>query len=546
MDRALFDIQGARPEKPNKYTPIATYNWIAGLQTQRSPFMAIDTRYNKIMLGGKPDALLSGSNCEINNALTLQRRPGLVAYGPNIPAPDFFFNWEQSQTANFLSLVDPAYVTYPQGNLQLLVDTPTNGTTVPGNIYNYSPTYAGVLLNKAVGSGQASFDTVVSTVYIADGVDLYKMPGVNLLAYSNTFSNSIWSHLGTTSITGGQTDPIGGTNGTAVIFNSSGSSATSYLLQHVSQVTLGGGQASTPLNYTPVSNNVFTFSIYMKSSNAGDTIFLEMTDSTGAVIVNTQETLTTSWKAYQVTGTASNGATGVTVIINDPSSSVHTYYLYGAQLEVGGPATPTVITTTKPLGLYLWGITAPLTAPTFTTTSQHGSTGAAWAPNHSYSATTYALTSVAASAAITPVTTGGVTYATGAVYQGTITGGAGNALVGQYISVTGFTNVSNNSIQGGGTAAPGFVCVGSSNTSLTLSNTGAVAETHVATARKLDTIVDSNGNLEVAYINGTSGGSQPVWNPVAGNLTQDGLQNLIVQSNSSQVNSGCGFVGFQL
>ena len=119
-----------------------------------------------------------------------------------------------------------------------------------------------------------------------------------------------------------------------------------------------------------------------------------------------------------------------------------------------------------------------------------------------------------------------------------------NALVGQFISVTGFTNVSNNSIQGGGTAAPGFVCVGSSNTTLTLSNTGAVAETHVATARKLDTVVDSNGNLEVAYINGTSGGSQPVWNPVAGNTTQDGLQNLIVQSNSTQVNSGAGSLAF--
>ena len=438
-DVALLDIQGARPEKPNKYTSLATLKFIGGLQTQRSAFMSIDTRYNSRYLGGKPDALIAGSNVELSNRLTLIRRPGLVQYGSvSIPAPDFFYDWQQAQTANFIGIVDPASIIYPQGNLQLIIDTPTNGTTAPGNIYNYSPTYAGILLNKSAASGQTSFQTVVSTMYMGDGVDLYKDTGANLLSYSNTFSNAIWSHLGTTSITAGQTDPTGTLNATAVVFSSSGSSATSYLLQHVSQVTLPGNQASTPLNYTPASNNTFTFSVWMKSSNNGDTIFLQITDSTGAVVVNTQQTLTTSWKLYQVTGTASNGSTGVTVLINDPSSSIHTYYLYGAQLEVGGPATPTVITTTKPLGIYLWGITAPTTAPTFTTTSQSGSTGQPWQSGHAYGATTYSLTSVQASAALSsPVTTGGVTYTTGAIYHGTI-GASANTLIGQYFSVIDF------------------------------------------------------------------------------------------------------------
>lgn len=44
MDAAILDIAGARPEKPSKYTPIATLKWIGGLQTQRSPFMSLDTR----------------------------------------------------------------------------------------------------------------------------------------------------------------------------------------------------------------------------------------------------------------------------------------------------------------------------------------------------------------------------------------------------------------------------------------------------------------------------------------------------------------------
>ena len=537
-DVALLDIAGARPEKANKYTSLATLKFIGGLQTQRSAFMSIDTRYNSRYLGGKPDALIAGSNVELSNRLTLTRRPGLVAYSTAaIPAPDFFFSWQQADTANFIAEVDPTGSIYPQGNLQLIIDTASS-------VYNYSPTYAGILFNKAPLSGQTSFNTVSSTMYMGDGVDLYKDTGANLLSYSNTFTNAIWSHLGTTSITAGQTDPTGTLNATAVVFSSSGSSATSYLLQHVSQVTLGGGQLSTPLNYTPVSNNTFTFSVWMKSSNNGDTIFLQMTDSTGAVVVNTQQTLTTSWKLYQVTGMASNGATYITVLINDPSSSVHTYYLYGAQLEVGGPATPTVITTTKPLGIYLWGITAPTTAPTFTTTSQSGSTGQPWQANHAYGATTYSLSSVEASAALSsPVTTGGVTYTTGAVYHGII-GASASSLIGQYFSVTGFTNASNNTAQDGthpGTVSPGFVCVGNNgSTTLTLANLGAVAETHSATATELETIIDSNGNLEVVYTPGTSGGTQPQWMPVQGQLTPDGLSNLIVQSVTPQTFTSTG------
>ena len=134
-------------------------------------------------MGGKPDSLIDGSNCEISNRLTLQRRPGLVAYGTaSIPAPDFFFSWQQASLANFVSIVDPNFVTYPQANLQLIVDTATSdGTRAPGNIYNYSPTSAGVILNKALLSQQTSFFTVINTMYLGDGVDLKKLVGENMI-----------------------------------------------------------------------------------------------------------------------------------------------------------------------------------------------------------------------------------------------------------------------------------------------------------------------------------------------------------------------------
>jgi hypothetical protein len=46
-DVGQFDVAGVRPEKPNKYNSLATLKWIGGLQTQRSPFMSIDTRLTK-------------------------------------------------------------------------------------------------------------------------------------------------------------------------------------------------------------------------------------------------------------------------------------------------------------------------------------------------------------------------------------------------------------------------------------------------------------------------------------------------------------------
>ena len=509
-DVALFDVAGVRPEKPNKYNSLATLKWIGGLQTQRSPFMSIDTRYNSRYLGGKPDALIAGSNIELNNKLMLQRRPGLLPYGPSIPSPDFFFSWQQSTLSNFVATVDPTFSIYPSGNLQLITDTATNGTTAPGNIYNYSPTYAGIIVEKSPLSQQTSFQTVINTMYMGDGVDLLKMTGANLLTQSNVFNVAPWSSVGVTSFTSGQLDPTGASNATGVLFSTTGSSTSSYILQHV-----------TP-NYMPVGGNTFTFSIWMKASSGSPTIFLQMTDSTGAVMVNTQQTLTTSWALYQVTGVAASAATFVTVILNDPSSSVITYNLYGAQLEAGGPATPTAITTNKPLGVWLWGIEAPSAAPTFTLSSQSGSTGAPWTPDHAYSQTTFALTSVAA-------TSGG-----SAVYtsSGTFT----SAVVGRYFSVTGFTNSSNNS------TAPGFVASAFTTHTITLNNLSAVAESHAAVLTELDTIVDSNGNLEVAYTPGTSGGSQPVWNPVQGGSTSDGLQNVIVQSIGQQFSATGGAV----
>jgi hypothetical protein len=61
-----------------------------------------------------------------------------------------------------------------------------------------------------------------------------------------------------------------------------------------------------------------------------------------------------------------------------------------------------------------------------------------------------------------------------ALYTGTITGGAANAFVGLFFTVTGFTNPADNGV---------FQAVASTATTLTLANPNAVAQTHAGAAQ---------------------------------------------------------------
>lgn len=324
-----MEIAGA--QAPNeKYTSLATLKFIGGLMTQRSPFASLDTRYNSRYLGGKPDALIAGSNVELSNKLTLQRRCGLLTYGTaSIPPPDFFYEWKKSAPPE----------------LALVVDTASA-------IYNYSPTFAGNYFNKSVGAGQTSFQSVVNTLYFGDGVDLYKIIGPNLLSFSNTFNTGApWTSNNATFVTG-QSDPVGGTNATQVTWTAPGS-----LTRLV--------QSGIVPNYTPIANNTFTFSIWMKLATASACTVAMVLQDQSVGIANQVIALTSTWTRYQVTGTAFNSSTSLSVAIFNPTTAV-AIDVYGAQLEVGGPATLTKITTLNPQGVYLWGIQAPTTPPTLT------------------------------------------------------------------------------------------------------------------------------------------------------------------------------------
>ena len=514
MEDGILKLSGAQEPAPDKYTSLATIKFIGGLQTQRSAFASIDTRYNSKFLGGKPDALIAGSNVEISNRLTLQRRPGVVPYGTaNVPPPDFFYAWDLATTQDIILIVD----TSSAGG--------DNNAGTYGAVFNYSPTSSGIYINKALGSVQTQFMDIVNTLYLGDGVDLYKVVGPNLLTQSNTFgigagtmftAQAPWTEANVFSLTPGFTDPLGGTNATQITWGTTGSGA--YLQQIVIP------------NYTPVASNTFTFSVWLQETGGAETVTLEIADQSGS-IATTACVVTSSWVKYQVTGTMSSSSNEIKVLITSPTATT-AINIYGAQLEIGGPATTTQITTTKPQGVYLWGIQAPLTglnnvsgttsaAPIFTLQQAVGNTGLPWQANHIYNVGDTIVDSngnlqYATNGGVYPQTTYTVTsVASGTgIYQGTFTGGGANAFAGITVVISGFTTSANN-----GT----FLITASTATQITTNNSSSSAQTQAATA--------TFG--VIGTVAGTSGSTQPTWNTQVAGLTQDGLQNIAVQSVST-------------
>jgi hypothetical protein len=346
-DISLLELHGQQSRA--KHASLATVKFIGGLQTQRSPFASIDNRYNSRFLGGKPDALIAGSNCEVSNSLTLQRRYGLSNFGPAIPAPLAFFGWKQTTPPN----------------TQVIVDTATA-------VYNYSPTAAGLLFFKSPGAGQTNFWGVNNTLYAGNGVDLYKVVGPNLLTYSNTFTDPSWvnTNPNTNLLSTGQFDPMGGLTATNVNFVFNASFPTVPVLDK-----------TVKLNYTPIAANTFTFSVWARSISGATGLQLTIGNGSANVAVAVVA-MSGTWTRYQVTGTMGAGDNTLIVALTQPSNGTATqaYSLYGAQLEVGGPATPTQITTDQPQGVYLWGIVAPTVAPTIASTV----VASTWQATHAY------------------------------------------------------------------------------------------------------------------------------------------------------------------
>jgi hypothetical protein len=125
---SILEQAGSQPQKSPKYVPIFIDRAFTGLFTQRAalhdPADIITTKY----YGGRQDALWMGSNVELTNRLTLQRRPGLSPFStatyPTTPNRAYSF---QLIDGTIRVVID----TGSTGSLSLTsVDAPSGGMAV--------------------------------------------------------------------------------------------------------------------------------------------------------------------------------------------------------------------------------------------------------------------------------------------------------------------------------------------------------------------------------------------------------------------------------
>src|ERR1700685_4542561 len=92
----ILEQHGAPPQKQPKYAPIFVDRTFTGIYTQRNVLHDPSDLATSRFYGGRPDALIAGTNIELTNRLTLQRRPGLTPFSEaTYPTPpDRAFSFE--------------------------------------------------------------------------------------------------------------------------------------------------------------------------------------------------------------------------------------------------------------------------------------------------------------------------------------------------------------------------------------------------------------------------------------------------------------------
>ncbi len=111
----LLEMHGARPSnKEPRFAPLFIDRAFTGLFTQRAALHDPSDLGTLKYYGGRPDSLWQGSNIELTNRLTLQRRPGLSPFSTvTYPsAPDRAFSFE---------LIN--------GTIQVIIDTGATSST---------------------------------------------------------------------------------------------------------------------------------------------------------------------------------------------------------------------------------------------------------------------------------------------------------------------------------------------------------------------------------------------------------------------------------
>jgi hypothetical protein len=210
-----------------------------------------------------------------------------------------------------------------------------NGQAQP--FFFYDP-YDNAVSNQYIGTGNGSTTSFqlcrtinpagangfVENVYAVLGAPTVLVGGTrkfspqldNLLTYSQSFTNAVWTKTSTTIADNAITSPDGTTDASTF----TGTASDSYIDQFVS---------------ASVGTTV-TGSVYLKVPSGTASVNIYLVDSSGA----TQKTcaLTTSWQRFSVTRTINGTSPGIQIGGFSSITSGMVVHVFGAQVEVGSAA----------------------------------------------------------------------------------------------------------------------------------------------------------------------------------------------------------------
>jgi hypothetical protein len=146
--------QAGAVKESSEYATLSMDRAITGLYTQRSPLRDADVPYlySKFYSASRFDSLIDGINREMTSRLSLARAPGSSIYNSNtFPGINSFYSYKR--------IVSGAEV------IRVIADGKD------GNIYDATAGQKTTIFTKSGGAGKARFQGVNTTLYFTDGVE---------------------------------------------------------------------------------------------------------------------------------------------------------------------------------------------------------------------------------------------------------------------------------------------------------------------------------------------------------------------------------------
>src|ERR1700693_1911288 len=357
----LLQTAGAQPQKAPKYAPIFMDRMFSGIWTQRSVLHDPSDIATSRFYGGRPDALLAGSNIELTNRLTLQRRPGLTPFSiASYPTPpDRAFSFQLTN-----------------GTIQVIIDTSS------------TPTFNLSAVNEVSGVAYYIFTSPISC---ADN-NAYEGLIFNVQGFDNGLNNGPFTCIGSTTTylilnnTKAVTDVAPATAvSSGAVYIDQQNDGPSYALSAVDEIinvafyhfTLN--QPTAALN--GFAGQIFNVEGFDQTNNNG--IFL-CTGSTSSYLILSNPLATTDTAAATATSTDK-----ILLFAKSPGAG-QTYFVAVAGVLYMGDGvdvrkyTPSNINGNNNDNVWQWGSYTPLAQPTVTIV-ESGSAATAWQPSTVFS-----------------------------------------------------------------------------------------------------------------------------------------------------------------